>query len=212
MKKITGGVYLVVDPTLGFDFIIPTLEKAISGGVDVLQIWNNWKQEQNKTDLVEAICNLAHKAGIPVLINEDWQLLETTNLDGVHFDQIPHNLVSIKQGLGRPFICGLTLGNDLDRLTWANDNALDYVSFCSMFPTGSANSCVLVKKETVRKARQMTSLPIFLAGGITLSTIEEVLNTGLDGVAVISAIMTAKNPKQVTESFKQKIINGKKAV
>ncbi len=60
-------------------------------------------------------------------------------------------------------------------------------------------------KETVIQARQLTSLPIFLSGGITLDNIDELTNTGMNGIAVISAIIKAENPKTATKAFKEKL-------
>lgn len=204
-KKISGGLYLVVDPSLGMEKILPALQQAISGGIDVLQIWNNWNNGQDKQEVINAICSLANAANIPVIINEEWELLVDSPLDGVHFDNPPQNLHHIRETIGRKFICGITCGNDLSRVTWADKNNLDYISFCSLFPSASAGVCEIVRKETVQEARQITELPIFLAGGITTDNINELTGTGMNGIAVISAIMKAGDPLRVTESFKNKL-------
>src|SRR3954447_10402280 len=138
VRKIKGGLYLVIDPAPGLDFILPKIQQAINGGVDVLQVWNNWNIEQNKQHVINTICEIAHIKNIPVLINEEWQLLQLTELDGVHFDKIPVDPTIIRQNVAKPFISGLTCGNDLGRIKWADDNNLDYISFCSMFPCPSA--------------------------------------------------------------------------
>lgn len=204
-RKIKGGLYLVVDPSPGIDHILPKLEQAIEGGLDVLQVWNNWNINQDKQELINAVCKTAHAKNIPVLINEEWELLKTTLLDGVHFDNVPLNIDSIRQKIIRPFICGITCGNELTRVRWANDHRLDYISFCSLFPSLSSGVCEIVSKDTVIQARQLTSLPIFLAGGITLENLQELTSTGMNGIALISAIMKADDPQKVTRTFKQKL-------
>ena len=204
-KKITGGLYLVVDPSLGLNVILPKVEKAINGGVDVLQVWNNWSPHQNKQKLIDSICSLAHAGDIPVIINEEWELITKTALDGVHFDSIPPHLNRIQQTIGRPFICGITCGNDLTTVQWADANQLDYISFCSLFPSSSAGACEIVKKETVQQARRITSLPIFLAGGITLENVDELMDTGMNGIALIAAIMKTDDPQTATQAFKNKL-------
>lgn len=204
-KNIKGGLYLVVDPFLGLNGLMSKIEKAIQGGIDVIQVWNNWCDGQGKEQVVEAICTVAHRHDLPVIINEEWEMMLRTPVDGVHFDAIPPDLDTIRQNIGRPFLCGLTCGNDLSRVRWAEENRLTYISFCSLFPSPSAGVCEIVKKETVQKARQMTSLPIFLAGGITLDNVEELAGTGMNGIALISAIMKADDPKLVTQAFKNKL-------
>lgn len=204
-RNIKGGLYLVVDPVLGLQRIVPKIEQAIQGGISVLQVWNNWSDGQNKEKLVEAICTLAHQHDIPVVINEAWEMMLSTSVDGVHFDSIPADLGTIRQRVDRPFICGITCGNDLSRVQWAEENRLTYISFCSLFPSPSAGTCEIVKKETVQQARLLTSLPIFLAGGITLENLEELVDTGMNGIALISAIMKAEDPLLVTQAFKNKL-------
>lgn len=206
IKKISGGIYLVVDPATGIDILLPQIKKAVEGGIEALQVWNNWNPGQVKKELITAICSIAHEKNIPVLINEEWQLLRITELDGVHFDSIPHDLQMIRQTLGRPIIAGLTCGNDMDIIRAAIKEQYDYISFCSMFPSESAGVCEIVSPETVRKARELTDMPIFLAGGINLDNIDTLTDTGMNGVALISAIMKSEDPKDSVLSFKKKLI------
>ena len=201
-RTITGGIYLVIDPAKGEEIVIPVLQQAIAGGVEVIQIWNHWLPGQLKRPLIEKICACAQGHDIPVLINEDWRLLQNTRLDGVHFDNEP-DLAVIRKELARPFIAGITCGNDLQKVRWAIDNGLDYISFCSMFPSGSAGSCELVAVSTVQEARLLTSMPIFLAGGITPHNLSALAATHMDGVAVIGGIMKAADPQQSTQAYKQ---------
>ena len=201
-RRIKGGVYLVVDPSQEITILLPIIRKAISGGADVLQIWNHWNDNQDKQQVTAAICAVAHAYDIPVVINEDWKLLLSTKLDGVHFDEPPGDPGAIRSSVGRPFLCGITCGNDMSRIKWANENLVDYISFCSMFPSATAESCELVQRETVLQARQLTSLPIFLAGGINEENITGLLDTGMNGVAIISAITKADDPESATRKFK----------
>lgn len=200
---IKGGLYLVIDPVKGLEVVLPVVEQALAGGIDLIQVWNHWSLGQSKVAFIEGICKAAHLYNVPVLINEDWQLMNHTPLDGIHFDEIPAGIEHIRQEVQRPFLCGITCGNDLQKVQWAMDSGMDYLSFCSMFPSGTANSCELVKLETVQAARKMTRMPIFLAGGITPDNINGLSSTGFDGVAVISGIMQARDPLQKTNDYKQ---------
>ncbi|MGZ3860996.1 MAG: thiamine phosphate synthase [Flavisolibacter sp.] len=204
-RNIKGGLYLVVDPVIELNELLPRMEKAIQGGIDVIQVWNNWRKGQDKAQIVEAICTIVHRHDIPVIINEEWELMLSTPVDGVHFDAIPTDLNTIRQKIGRAFLCGLTCGNDLSRVQWAEENRMTYISFCSLFPSPSAGVCEIVKKETVQQARQLTALPIFLAGGITLYNVEELTDIGMNGIALISAIIKADDPQLATEAFKNKL-------
>lgn len=202
--KITGGLYLVVDPFEGIDQVLPKVQQAIDGGVNVIQVWNNFKEDQNQQAFINAICNVAHQQQVPVLINNNWQLVQTTRLNGVHFDELP-DIETIRVALSRRVIIGITCGNNLQRVHWANKNNIDYISFCSMFPSASAGACELVDRQTVLQARQITTLPIFLAGGITLQNVNELQQCGANGIAVISGIMKAADPAATAKHFQLQI-------
>lgn len=206
MKNIEGGIYLVVDPSIGEQVLLQKVEEALKGGVDIIQIWNNWTKSSNKLKLVDRICELAHRSDVPVLINEEWELINDTLLDGVHFDSIPNDITYVRQQIKRSFICGITCGNDLSIVRWAAANKLDYISFCSMFPSTSADACEIVSVETVKKAKALTSMPVFVAGGISLDNIHDLKETNANGVAVISAILQADNVAEKTKQFKQKLM------
>ncbi len=202
-QKITGGVYLVINPAQGLDHILPRLELSLRGGVSVVQIWDNWPAEVNKLNFIHEITAKAHAYDVPVLINNEWEILPQTALDGVHFDRATDKLKEIQEKIGRPFLKGITCNNDLSVVHWANDNGFDYVSFCSLFPSASANACEIVTKETIQKTRKLTHMPLFAAGGITLENLEVLKDFPLNGVALISALMKSDNPLETTQQFKQ---------
>lgn len=205
MKKysITGGIYLVIDPSMPLQELLSKLKEVTKERICAVQIWDNWEKVLNKEKTIIAICELCHDHEVPVLINNNWELLNSLPLDGVHFDNIPENYNQIKHTLKDSFISGITCNNDLQIIKWANENELNYVSFCSVFPSSTSNSCDLVSFETVRQARNMTSLPIFLAGGIRIDNMYKLQELDFDGVALISGIMNAEQPAQSAKEYLQ---------
>src|SRR5690606_29793242 len=134
-------------------------------------------------------------------INNEWELIESFPLDGVHFDSIPANYDEIKKRLSNDVKIGLTCNNDLSAVEWAENNGLHYISFCSIFPSTTSNSCELVSFQTIKQAREITSMPIYLAGGIQLSSLPKLRGLDFDGVALISGIMSAVNPAETTKQY-----------
>jgi thiamine-phosphate pyrophosphorylase len=148
---------------------------------------------------------LAHQYKIPVLINQDITLINL--VDGIHFDEIPADFAQIKQTIYPNKIIGITCGNDFSKMEWAVENNLHYLSFCSVFPSKSVNTCELVSKEMISKTRAYTKMPIFLSGGIDLNNLDQLKETGLDGIAVISGIMATEQPEIAAAAYKQALIN-----
>lgn len=199
--KIAGGIYLIIDPSIDSPVLIKKLQQALQGKIAAVQIWNNWLPGQLKEPLIQIVCDLCHHHEVPVIINNEWQLLPLLPLDGVHFDGIPENYELIKQTIKEDIIIGITCNNDLKVVNWAEDHHLSYLSFCSVFPSGTSTSCELVSFDIIKKARKITAMPIFLAGGISLENINELSGLAYDGIAVVSAILNASDPAKVTREY-----------
>lgn len=201
-----SGVYLVVDPAMNQSLLLDRVEQALEGGVSILQVWDHWPdgmQQADKEQLITYLIGMADDYNVPVLINEAWELLKATDLDGVHFDAIPDNYDEIKEEVGRHFMAGITCSNDLEVIKWANEHDFDYASFCAMFPSPSVGSCEIVHPETVRRARQITDMPLFLSGGITPEKIAGLDGLEFNGVAVISGILKDDEPRKQASNYKK---------
>lgn len=210
---ISGGLYLVLDPSMPLEILIKKLTEALDGGVNVLQVWNNWPNNFNMTskiELVNAITAIASAYNVPILVNEEWELLKHTSLSGVHFDHIPNHYENIKTTINRDFIAGITCSNDLSTVKWAVQQQLDYISFCALFPSKSAGVCEIVAPETIQKAREITHLPFFVSGGITAQNLSTLKDLDFTGVAVISGILSVDNPRKAASAYVQAINQLKK--
>lgn len=173
--------------------LLARLSAALEAGVSMVQIWENWAEVKNQTDLISAVCSLCGRYSVPVFINNLWEMTKNFPADGVHFDQIPRDFGAIRAILPNKYF-GLTCGNSLETVKWAHQNRLDYISFCSVFPSNTSNSCELVTFETIRAARNLTDLPIFLAGGIMPDRMKQLDDLPYQGVAVISGVMSSESP------------------
>lgn len=200
-KRISGGIYLVIDPSMNEVELFVKLDQALDKGVSVVQIWDHWVGVDDREKVITKICNLCYAYHVPVLINNEWELLNYLPLDGVHFDEIPENYDLIKASIKENAIIGITCNNNLLDIEWAEKNALNYISFCSIFPSATGNSCELVSFDTIEKARELTSMPLFLAGGIKLTNIQKLKGLKFDGLAIISGIMNAVNPASATKQY-----------
>ncbi|WP_341224829.1 thiamine phosphate synthase [uncultured Arcticibacterium sp.] len=205
MMNNKAGIYLVIDPSMEEGLLLSKLSSALKEKLAAVQIWDNFNEEQNIPDLVQKVCELCHAKKVPVFINNRYDLLSNTNLDGVHFDEIPENYSELKVKIGKPFLSGLTCNNDLEWIRWANENKLDYISFCSIFPSSTAISCDLVEFETIQKASETFTNSIFLAGGIKPENIEKLSSLKYNGVAVVSGIMSSDTPDLAIKQYQEKL-------
>lgn len=205
-----SGVYLVVDPTMPAKVLLDRLEEAMAAGVSMVQIWDHWPSgfsEQEQLDLCVQVKSVGVRYGVRVLMNENYRLALVAGLDGVHFDRIPEDWPLVGPALNN-YLVGITCGNNLEVVRWAENQQVDYLSFCAMFPSGSVDTCELVNPEMVRKARKLTGMPIFLSGGMNVPNILRLQDLDFQGVAVISGIMSASVVAEAVKEYKE-VLNQK---
>ncbi|MCX7987567.1 MAG: thiamine phosphate synthase [Bacteroidales bacterium] len=205
MNRINKGIYLIVNPSDDLKKIHSCLEKVLPLPVCAVQLWDNFSSDEQARKIIENLTEICHHYNKPILINNRWEWLLQYPLDGVHFDNIPEQLQGIVQTVGRSFLKGLTCNNDLKTVEWAYKNSFDYISFCSMFPSITANSCELVDRHVVKRAIEHFSLPVFLAGGITPENLKELSDISYHGIAVVSGIMSANDPVKAAEQYLKQI-------
>jgi thiamine-phosphate pyrophosphorylase len=203
MKKqtINRGLYLVVDPCQKRTRLLDILQQISKAPLAAVQVWDNPTLSVVDEPVISEICEVFASTPIPVLANNRIEWLRKFPFDGIHFDVMPIDWQIQKAAFNRTLITGLTLTNELDLLETAAALGLDYISFCSMFPSSTSNSCELVRPESVLEARKRFSLPIFLAGGIRPESLPQLSALPYDGVAVVSGIMQAEDPLKQIENY-----------
>ncbi len=199
MKKNLSGIYLVVDPKMGMEFLEPKVKAILKGGISVIQIWDHWDVNQDRLAFITKLQSIVQD--IPILINNDLDLALLAKADGVHFDHPDNVPDSITEGL----IVGVTLSNRVD---WnaLNQGPVDYISFCSMFPSSSTDACELVDFQVVREAKENFQGSVFASGGISLENADQIIDLGVSGIALISGLLQSDNPEQTTRDFVNKMI------
>lgn len=206
--NIKRGVYLVIDPKTEQNKLFSQLKKIKGSPLSALQIWENFDRmsKQEIRDTLQFVFDLFNDENVPILINNRWEYLLDFPFTGVHFDVFPNTIKEISKRIGRPFLKGLTLNNDLSLVPDAEKEGFNYLSFCSLFPSSTSNSCEIVRFDTVKRCREITEMPIFIAGGITPQKMALVDELDYHGVAVVSGIMDAENPvEQLDKYLKRKM-------
>ncbi|MDO5614910.1 MAG: thiamine phosphate synthase [Cruoricaptor ignavus] len=189
-------IYLVADASEEYNILLPKLKEAIKNGIDYLQLFNCENTDfQNLMDIIK----LCKDFRVRCIIYENIELMNRLDADGIHFDNLPKDFLKTNK------IVGITVSNQLDLIKNAEILKLDYISFCSVFPTKSATVCELVEREHILRAREYFSGLIFLAGGISKNNINQLKNLQFDGIAVISEIMDAKNISHSIANLKNEL-------
>ena len=206
MKQLTihpeKSIYLVIDPADRKEKdLFKILEKLFTYPLAAVQIWDHFRNDQSPKAFVDKIVELAKPHAFPVVINNRWDLLSTCKVDGIHLDAIPSDLSLVSEALSNNFLVGLTVNNDLNQIRKADRYGFGYVSFCSVYPTSTTQHCDLVSFDAIKKAGEITNMPVFLAGGIKPKHLTELHQLRHSGIALISGVMKEQNPLEALEKY-----------
>jgi thiamine-phosphate pyrophosphorylase len=198
---VDSSLYVVLDRTAarGRD-LVELLALALAGGSRMIQLREKEWPSGRLLPLAEKLRTACAAAGATFIVNDRVDLALAVGADGVHLgqDDLPARAA---RPLLRP---GMILGvstHSVEQARAAQADGADYVAVGSMFATTSKADFQLVGPDLMRKLRGEIRVPLVGIGGITLDNVSEVIQAGADGVAVISAVCAAPDPKAATARF-----------
>ena len=199
----------MIDPTLyvildrgvarGRD-LLDLLAAAVAGGCRMVQLRDKEWPSGRLLPLAERLRARCAADSVTFIVNDRVDLALAVGADGVHLgqDDLP---ARIARPLLRP---GMILGvstHSVAQARAAQADGADYVAVGSMFATRSKAEFELVGPDLLRKLRGEIRVPLIAIGGITHDNVQEVVRAGADGVAVISAVAAADDPRAASERF-----------
>ena len=153
----------------------------------------------------KALRQAATEVGALLVVNDRCDLAMAVDADGVHLGQEDLPIAYARQLLGPDKIIGLST-HTVAQVREAGTGQPDYIGFGPIFHTATkADHDPVVGLEGLRAARSLTTLPMFAIGGITAASSGQVMAAGADGVAVISAILTAPDIGLAIRNFQQSL-------
>jgi thiamine-phosphate pyrophosphorylase len=182
-------------------------EFACKGGADWIQLrvknksFDEWKKISEET---KAICK---KYGAKIIINDNVQIAKEISADGVHLGKEDMNPKEARKILGNNFIIGGST-NNMEDVRWQMENGCDYIGVGPFRFTSTREKLnPILGLEGIKKITQEfgNSIPMISIGGIKLEDIEPLMQTGIHGVAVSSAINLSENKIEATKNFRHEL-------
>jgi len=203
-RKKQTGLYLILDQQYTKRDIILIAEEAVEAGVDIIQYREKVLSKKASLEIAKKIRDITYKAGVIFIINDDPALALAVDADGVHLGQEDMHVNIVRKIIGKQKLIGLST-HSLEEVLEASRLDVDYIGFGPIFHSTTKEVTTPHGIEGIKKVRQNTSVPIIAIGGISHENAAEVMSAGADGVAVISAILSANDIKKAVMEFKERI-------
>ena len=204
IKKETLKLYAVTDSkySLGNEGLFSEqVEYALRGGTTCLQLREKNLNEDVFLERAKKLKSICQKFGVPLIINDSVNIAKETDADGIHIGQEDMQISDAIKILGKDKIIGVSVFNVKEALL-AEKMGATYLGVGSIFKTNSKPDAKIVTLCTLREICRSVKIPVVTIGGINESNISELRGSGVSGVAIISAIFSAKDIEKTTKKFK----------
>lgn len=198
----TWGLYVITDRTQTLDRSLEeVIDASLHGGARAFQLREKDLEGRELTALAERLLRLIRPAGGRLLINDRIDVTLAVGAAGAHLSRRGFPPAVARRLLGPARLLGVSC-HSVAEAEEAQDGGADFILLGPIFFTPSkASYGPPLGLELLRQVRPRIRLPLFAIGGINAANREEVLAAGADGVAVISAVMTAPDVSAVVKAL-----------
>lgn len=184
-----------------------SVELAIKGGVSVVQLREKDCTSREFYKLAKAVKTITDAYEIPLIINDRVDIALAIGADGVHLGQKDIPVRVARDLLGADKIVGAT-ANTVELAEEAFRAGADYLGVGDVFGTTTKPDTRHITLEELSAIRQAVKIPVVAIGGINQENISLLRETGVDGAAVISAVV---GQKDITAAAERLILNFREA-
>ncbi|GAW99562.1 thiamine phosphate synthase [Secundilactobacillus mixtipabuli] len=204
---IKRPLYLVTDAlNYSEEEFLNRIEAACQGGVDLVQLREKQLSSLQYFQRAFAVKQITDQYQIPLLIDDRLDIAQAVGAAGVHLGQKDLPVEVAREILGPKAIIGAT-AKTLDQARLAVEQGADYLGVGAIFPTTTHVETVRTSVETLKTIKQAVNIPVYAIGGLNVDNVATVKPAGVDGVAVVSAIMKATDSKRATQQLRGKVLS-----
>lgn len=195
-------LYLVTDRQLmSCDSLTEAVEQAILGGCTMIQLREKELPSLEFYNQAVAVKQVTERYHIPLIINDRIDIAMAVQAAGVHIGQHDLPAATVRKVIGENMLLGVSASSIAEAIQAQQDGA-DYLGVGTMFPTGTKTDAESVSMEELQKIRTAVSLPIVVIGGINKGNAGRFKPMGIDGLAVVSAIIAQSDIKAAAAELK----------
>lgn len=192
-QNIDYTLYLVTDRQLmSCKTVEESVEAAIAGGASVVQLREKDCTSREFYELAVRVKKITAPRNVPLIINDRIDICLAADADGVHLGQKDLPCKAARKILGAEKIIGVSAALP-EEAEQAQADGADYLGVGAVFPTGTKSDTRPVTPEIIRDIRAAVTIPFVVIGGINAGNIGELYGLGINGAAVVSAVVARED-------------------
>ena len=168
------------------------VEKALRGGATFIQLREKSLDTESFIEEAGQIKILCEKYHVPFVINDNVEVALAVGADGVHVGQGDMAASDARKKLGAGKIIGVT-ARTVEQAAEAERQGADYLGTGAVFATSTKGDAKEISHGTLKEICRSVSIPVVAIGGITAGNVMELKGTGIEGVAVVSAVFASED-------------------
>ncbi len=198
-------LYLVTDrSSLEDETLYEAVEKALQGGVTCVQLREKDLSTDEMIEEAKELLDLCHQYDVPLIINDRIDVMLAADADGLHVGQGDLPASQARKIIGPDKILGVT-AKTVKQAKKAQSDGADYLGVGAIFGSITKKEALKISKDQLIEIRESIDIPIVAIGGVAKENIDTLKDTGIDGIAVVSAIMAQSDKTSAAKELKTKV-------
>ena len=195
MKKseIDYTLYLCTDRKLmSTNTLEEAVEQAILGGCSLIQLREKQSSSREFFEMAKRTKAITDRYRVPLIINDRIDIALAVDAAGVHLGQEDIPAKEARRIMGEEKVIGVS-ARTVELARKAVEDGADYLGVGAMFATNTKGNAKVIGKEKLKEIRAAVSIPIVAIGGINHSNAAQLVDTGINGLAVVSSVIGASD-------------------
>jgi len=187
-------LYVVTDERASLESLVAAVSAAIAGGATAIQLRRKADGGRSLVALGRTLRKLTREADVLFFVNDRVDIALLVEADGVHVGQDDMGLLDVRALTHSSLLVGVSTHTTFQAQAAERDGA-SYLGVGAIYPTASKPDAVRTGLEGLRAIRHGVGTPLVAIGGITRERVGDVMRAGANGIAVVSAIVSAEDPR-----------------
>ena len=205
MNREALRLYLVTNRYQdSLESFLEKIETACRSGVTIVQLREKNLTTNQSYQLAKEVKEITDDYQVPLIIDDRLDVCLAVDAAGLHIgdDELPVSVA--RQVLGPEKILGVT-AKTVKRALEAEEGGADYLGTGAIFPTTTKENAPITLISTLKTICQRVAIPVVAIGGLTSENIDQLIGTGIAGVAVVRDLMQAEDIEAKTQAFLTKL-------